>query len=78
MIDINKLTKIPFNTTQSDLKKYNGQDFKIIRELKEGEEYDFENVYMFEIQFDNGDIIQAFDDEICEDCEELKRMDFNV
>jgi len=63
-VDISKLTKIPFNSSQSDLVKYNGEDFEIIRELDMETEYDFEGIYMFEIKFSNGDIIQVFDDEI--------------
>ena len=66
MINIDKLVKKPFQSTQSDLVKYNGQDFEIIRELEKGKEYDFEGTYMFEIKFSNGDIIHAFDDEIVE------------
>jgi hypothetical protein len=77
MKNINELNKIPFNTAQSDLLKYNGQDFEIIRELEQGKEYDFEGTYMFEIKFKNGDIISAFDDEIVEDSPILDRKDFD-
>lgn len=54
-----------FNTVQSDLLKYNNLECVIIRELSESE-YDKDDLgyLMFEIKFENGDIIQAFEDEL--------------
>jgi hypothetical protein len=43
-----------FETSQSDLLKYNGQDFVVIRPLEAGKEYDEEVGEMFEIQFSDG------------------------
>lgn len=66
MIDICKLVKKPFSGTDSDVIKYNGQDFDIIRELEQGKEYDFEGTYMFKVRFKDGKEIDAFEDEIVE------------
>lgn len=57
------MTKI-FNTTQSDLLKYNGMRANIIRELTSDEADINEVGMMYKIQFTNGDIIDAFEDEL--------------
>lgn len=53
-----------FNTTQSDLLKYNGMKADIIRELTSDEADINEVGMMYKIQFANGDIIDAFEDEL--------------
>jgi hypothetical protein len=55
-----------FETTQSDLLKYNGQDFTIIRPLEVGKERDEEVGEMYEIQFADGFVTDAFADETLE------------
>lgn len=52
-----------FISTIKDYRKYDGASFKIIRRLTE-EECDIECMPMWKIQFDNGDIIDAFSEEI--------------
>jgi hypothetical protein len=58
------MTKKPFETTQSNLLKYNGQDFKVLRQLDETEADISDVGNMFEIQFNDGFITDAFEDEI--------------
>lgn len=56
--------KKKFSTTQSDLLKYNGQDYLIIRPLIEGKEYDAEVGKMYRIRFSDEFETDAFEDEI--------------
>ena len=66
-LNLNKVTKKPFETNQSDLIKYNGQNFVILRELEVGEEIDLEVAPMVKIQFDDGYVTDAFCDEVFTD-----------
>lgn len=53
-----------FQTTQSDLLKYNGMKCEVLGKLNDSE-YDKEDVgNMYNIRLDNGDEIQAFEDEL--------------
>lgn len=65
-LDLNEVTKKPFESDQVDLKKYNGQDFVILRELEagEGEEIDLEVAPMVKIKFNDGYTTDAFCDEV--------------
>ncbi|MCK1999905.1 hypothetical protein MZM54_00730 [[Brevibacterium] frigoritolerans] len=54
-----------FNTTQSDLQKYNNQPFQILRALT-SDEVDASSAPMFKIQFEDGHQTDAFMDEIFE------------
>lgn len=72
-LNLNEVTKKVFETTQSDLIKYNGQDFTVLRELEAGTpedkdyEVDFECCPMVKIQFEDGFITDAFCDEVFTD-----------
>lgn len=60
------MKKYIFNTTQSDLICYNGLSAVILSELDE-KEYDKEDVgQMYNIELENGEKLQAFDDELTE------------
>jgi hypothetical protein len=65
-LNLNEMEKKRFKTTQSDLLKYNGHDFEILRELTD-EEVDKELQPMFEVKFSDGFIIDVFVDEIFTD-----------
>ena len=53
-----------FNTTDSELKKYNGTEVEIIRPLTK-EECDIEDVgNMYKVRFHDGYERDAFDDEL--------------
>jgi len=58
-----KILKL-FDTTQTDLLKYNGQTFSILRELEVGKEIDREVAPMFEVKFNDGFITAAYADEL--------------
>ena len=53
-----------FNTTDSELKKYNGTEVEIIRPLTE-KECDIEDVgNMYKVRFYDGYVRDAFEDEL--------------
>lgn len=62
--------KIPFITTQSDLLKYNNQDFEIVGEQTEG--VDEELKPMWKIKFSDNFETDAFSDEIFDQSSILK------
>lgn len=53
-----------FQTTQSDLIKYNGMTYTIIRELYDTECDKAEVGTMYKIKLENGIVIDAFEDEL--------------
>lgn len=73
LVDLKEMEKKPFKTTQSDLLKYNGQSFEILRELEAGREIDFEVAPMFKVRFNDGYETDAFSDEIFTD-DSLKKI----
>lgn len=53
-----------FNTSQSDLKEYDGMEVEIIRPLT-SDEADLDDVgNMYEVKLHNGKIIEAFEEEL--------------
>lgn len=64
--DFKKYQSKGFITTQSDLLKYNGESFEIIRSLTE-DEADLENLPMFKIKFKDGHEVDAYMEEIFKD-----------
>ena len=58
--------KYKFNTTDTELKMYNGTDVEVIRPLGT-DEADLDDVgNMYEIRFNDGNIRDAFEDELSE------------
>lgn len=55
-----------FHTTQSDLQQYNGQEIRVLRPLTDNECDKADVGEMFKIQFKDGNVIDAFSDEIIE------------
>ena len=56
--------KYRFNTTDSELKKYNGTEVEVIRPLTEDEADIFDVGNMYKIRFNDGYERDAFEDEL--------------
>lgn len=56
--------KYRFNTTDSELRKYNGTDVEVIRPLTEDEVDIFDVGNMYKVRFSDGYERDAFEDEL--------------